>query len=137
MDDFIITTLDNPKLHDQITDKYLEIMTKESLFLKPKKCQFTQKTMEFLRYVINQGTIHVDPSKSHRLEGWNREHKSVREVQRTLGVLGYQHRFIPHFANITKPLTALLKKGVKFQWMDECQRAVDELITCITTNPIL
>jgi Reverse transcriptase (RNA-dependent DNA polymerase) len=40
MDDFIITTLDDQELHNQITDEYLEIMTKESLFLKPEKCQF-------------------------------------------------------------------------------------------------
>jgi disulfide oxidoreductase YuzD len=40
MDDFIIATPDDQTLHDQITDEYLEIMTKESLFLKPEKCQF-------------------------------------------------------------------------------------------------
>jgi Reverse transcriptase (RNA-dependent DNA polymerase) len=42
MDDFIIATPDDQKLHDQITDEYLEIMAKESLFLKPEKCQFAQ-----------------------------------------------------------------------------------------------
>jgi hypothetical protein len=53
MDDFIIATPDDQKLHDQITDEYLEIMAKESLFLKPEKCQFAQRTMEFLEYVID------------------------------------------------------------------------------------
>jgi hypothetical protein len=80
MDDFIIATPDDQKLHDQITDEYLEIMAKESLFLKPEKCQFAQRTMEFLGYVIDQGTIQVDPSKSHGLEHWNREHQNIREV---------------------------------------------------------
>jgi Reverse transcriptase (RNA-dependent DNA polymerase) len=80
MDDFIITTPDDQKLYDQITDKYLEIMAKESLFLKPEKCQFTQWTMEFLGYVIDQGTIWVDPSKSHGLEHWNREHQNICKV---------------------------------------------------------
>jgi hypothetical protein len=42
MDDFIIATPDDQELHNQITDEYLEIMAKESLFLKPKKCQFAQ-----------------------------------------------------------------------------------------------
>jgi Reverse transcriptase (RNA-dependent DNA polymerase) len=57
MDDFIIATPDDQKLHNQITNEYLEIMAKESLFLKPEKCQFAQQTMEFLGYVIDQGTI--------------------------------------------------------------------------------
>jgi hypothetical protein len=57
MDNFIIATLDDQKLHNQITNKYLEIMVKESLFLKLEKWQFAQRTMEFLGYVIDQGTI--------------------------------------------------------------------------------
>jgi Reverse transcriptase (RNA-dependent DNA polymerase) len=57
MDDFIIATPDDQKLHDQITDEYLEIMMKESLFLKPEKCQFAQRTMEFLGYIIDQDMI--------------------------------------------------------------------------------
>jgi hypothetical protein len=57
MDNFIIATLDDQKLHNQITDKYLKIMVKESLFLKLEKWQFAQRTMEFLGYVIDQGTI--------------------------------------------------------------------------------
>jgi hypothetical protein len=80
MDNFIIVMPNNKELHDQITDEYLEIMAKESLFLKPEKCQFAQRTMEFLGYVIDQGTIQVDPSKSHRLENWNREHQNICEV---------------------------------------------------------
>jgi Reverse transcriptase (RNA-dependent DNA polymerase) len=77
MNDFIIATPDNQKLHNQITKEYLEIMEKESLFLKSEKCQFTQRTIEFLGYIIDQGTIWVDPSKSHGLENWNREHQNV------------------------------------------------------------
>jgi hypothetical protein len=57
MDDFIIAMPDNQELYDQITDEYLDIMTKGSLFLKLEKCQFVQRTMEFLGYVIDQGTI--------------------------------------------------------------------------------
>jgi RNase H-like domain found in reverse transcriptase len=115
----------------------LEIITKESLFLKPEKCQFTQWTMEFLGYVIDQGTIWVDPSKSHGLKNWSREHRNVREVWRTLGVLGYQRRFIPRFMDIVRPLTNLLKKGVKFIWTPECKSAVDQLIESVITDPVL
>jgi hypothetical protein len=137
MDDFIIATPDDLRLHDQITREYLEIMSRESLFLKPKKCRFAERCLEFLGYIIDQGTIRVDPTKSHGLEQWSRKHTSVREVRRTLGVLGYQRRFIPNFANIARPLTDLLKKGVKFEWTAECRRAVDQLIGAVTKDPVL
>jgi RNase H-like domain found in reverse transcriptase len=51
--------------------------------------------------------------------------------------LGYQWPFIPGFAKIAKPLTDLLKKEQSFQWTEECTRAVDKLITIITSNPVL
>jgi Reverse transcriptase (RNA-dependent DNA polymerase) len=70
LDDFLIVTPDDPELHDQITKEYLEILEKESLFLKPEKCQFARKEIEFLGYVIDQGTICIDPSKKHGLADW-------------------------------------------------------------------
>jgi Reverse transcriptase (RNA-dependent DNA polymerase) len=57
MDDVIITTLDNQELHDQITSEFLATMKKESLFLKLEKCRFMERQVEFLGYVINQGTV--------------------------------------------------------------------------------
>jgi RNase H-like domain found in reverse transcriptase len=61
----------------------------------------------------------------------------VREVQRTLRVLGYQRRFIPQFADIARPLMSLLKKGVKFMWTPECWAAMDKLIKSVMMDPVL
>ncbi len=36
-----------------------------------------------------------------------------------------------------KPLTSLLKKGVKFIWDDMCRKALQTLIGCITKDPVL
>jgi Reverse transcriptase (RNA-dependent DNA polymerase) len=40
MDDVIIATPDDQELHDHINSKFLAVMKKESLFLKPEKCHF-------------------------------------------------------------------------------------------------
>ena len=63
--------------------------------------------------------------------------KTVKEVYSTLGILGYHHTFIPSFADITRPLLNLLKKGVPFIWTPECTAALNCLITLATTNPVL
>jgi Reverse transcriptase (RNA-dependent DNA polymerase)/RNase H-like domain found in reverse transcriptase len=137
LDDFFIVTPDNLALHNQITKEYLEILEKELLFLKPEKCQFAKKEIKFLGYVIDQSTIRIDPSKKHRLVDWPCQLKSVQEVHSTLGVLGYQQQSIPGFANVARPLTNLLRKMTKFKWMEECTRAVDQLIKAVTSDPIL
>jgi hypothetical protein len=54
-----------------------------------------------------------------------------------LGVLGYQHPFIPNFATIARPLTALLKKDNPFTWTPECTKALNTLIKVVTSSPVL
>ena len=46
---------------------------------------------------------------------------TVKEVQSVLGILGYQRPFIPHYADIARPLTTLTKKNSPFIWTSECR----------------
>ena len=42
--------------------------------------------------------------------------KSVDKTHQILGLLGYYMSFVPAFANITLPITNLLKKNTPFVW---------------------
>jgi hypothetical protein len=137
MDNIIIATPDNKKLHGEIVCKVLKVLRKELLFLKAKKCCFKQTEMEFLRYLITKGTIKIDPTKRHGLEEWPRVLKNVKEVHSMLGVLGYQWQFIANFSHLAHPLNELLKKNKKFEWTEECTQAVDALIKAVTSNLVL
>ena len=61
----------------------------------------------------------------------------MKEVRSVLGVLGYQQPFIPYYADIARPLTALTKKNTPFAWTPECCTALDTLITTVTGGPTL
>ncbi|CAL9019528.1 unnamed protein product, partial [Prunus brigantina] len=54
-----------------------------------------------------------------------------------LGLAGYYRRFVEGFSVIAAPLTRLTKKGVKFEWSDECEKSFTELKTRLTTAPVL
>ena len=43
-----------------------------------------------------------------------------RMIRSFLGLAGYYRRFIPDFSRIAKPMTELLKKGVKYDWSQKC-----------------
>jgi hypothetical protein len=137
MDDIIIATPDDKKLHKEIVCEVLKVLRRELLHLKAKKCRFEQTKMEFLGYLITKGTIMIDPTKRHGLEEWPRVLKSVKEVCSTLGVLGYQCQFIPNFSHLAHPLNKLLKKNKKFEWTEECTQSVNALIKAVTSNPVL
>jgi hypothetical protein len=54
-----------------------------------------------------------------------------------LGLAGYYRRFIPDFSRIAKPMTKLLKKGVKFVWSEACEKAFHTLRQHLTSAPML
>jgi len=78
----------------------------------------------------------VDPGKVQDVLDWEAP-TSVPEICSFLGLAGYYRRFIPEFSRIAKPMTELLKKGVKFYWSAQCEEAFQKLKTLLTSAPIL
>jgi hypothetical protein len=44
-----------------------------------------------------------------------------------MGLAGYYRRFVEGFSQIANPITTLQKKGVKFEWTNECEEAFVEM----------
>ena len=128
----LIATRNNLELHQQITDEVLDLFARESYFLRPSKCEFKQTCIEYLGLIVDGEKLTINPKKADGLHNWPRELKTVKEVRSVLGVLGYQRPFIPHYADIARPLTTLTKKAHPFQWTQECCEALDMLIKAVT-----
>jgi hypothetical protein len=137
MDDILIATPDDLPRHRQIVREVLEVMRKESFFLKAAKCEFEKRRVEYLGLILDGNTIKPDPVKVNGLKEWPRRLKTVTEVRSTLGLLNYHRAFVPGFSHIVKPLTQLLKKGIKFEWTETCTKALDRIINILTSEPVL
>jgi hypothetical protein len=106
------------------------------LYAKFSKCEFWLKSVKFLGHTISQDGISVDPSKVQEVMDWKLP-KSAHQIRSFLGLAGYYRRFIPDFSRITKPMTELLKKGVKFVWCEACEKAFHTLRQHLTSAPVL
>jgi hypothetical protein len=96
--------------------------TAGSSTLKFSKCEFWINEVPFLGHVISSEGIIVDPSKVRDILDWEPP-KFVHQVRSCLGLAGYYRRLIPNFSKISKPITELLKKGIKYVWSKECDEA--------------
>ena len=63
--------------------------------------------------------------------------KNQKDVRELLGMVGYYWKFINRFTDAARPMTKLTRKGVKFEWTDECQIGYDYLMICCTEALIL
>ena len=63
--------------------------------------------------------------------------KTPKEVKQFLGLIGYYCKFIPRFSDLARPLNALTRKIVSFEWTPVCQESFELLKTNLMTEPIL
>ena len=86
--------------------------------------------------MVTKDGISIDPGKVDVIENWRRPTIMI-EIRSFLGLASYYRRFIKGFSKIALPLTRLMRKGVKFEWSDECEHIFKELKDRLVTAPIL
>ncbi|GKC01531.1 putative reverse transcriptase domain-containing protein [Tanacetum coccineum] len=120
LDKFVIIFIDdiliysrNKKEHEEHLKAILELLKKEELYVKFSKCEFWLPKVQFLGHMIDSQGIHVDPAKIESIKDWASP-KTSTEIRQFLGLVRYYRRFIKGFSKITKPMTKLTQKKVKF-----------------------
>jgi hypothetical protein len=120
LDKFFMVFIDDILIYSKNLEdhaKHLHIVLQHlrdhHLYAKFSKCEFWLDTVKFLGHTISKDGISVDPSKVQEVMDW-KPPTSVHQIRSFLGLAGYYRRFIPDFSRIAKPMTELLKKGVKF-----------------------
>ena len=98
--------------------------------------RFWLKEVQFLGHIISKDGVSVDPSKIQDVLNWSTP-TTVPEIRSFLGLAGYYRRFVPEFSKVARPMTELLKKGVRFSWDDKCEQAFQTLRKLLTSAPVL
>jgi len=120
MDKFVVVFIDdiliyskNEEEHEQHLRIVLQRLRDHHFCAKFSKCKFWLDRVKFLGHTISSDGILVDPTMVQKVMDWESP-TSVHQICSFLGLAGYYRRFIPDFSKIAKPMTELLKKGVKF-----------------------
>src|SRR5271155_1579727 len=153
VDNFCIVYLDDilvfsktKEEHEQHLQQICDRLQQAELYAKPSKCQFFQKELEFLGFIISTTRIHMDPKRVQTIKEWeSHPPRSYRDLQVLLGFCNFYRRFIRHYSAIARPLTALLKgsqNGRKTgdfskEWRSQQQQAFLDLLGAFQTAPLL
>jgi len=99
--------------------------------------------------VVSADVVATDPDKTEVVKNWPKP-STLKDLRSFLGFASYYHRFVPHFAQRTKPLNELVsklyeggkhgrqrKKPVENNWNQECEKAFDSLKQVLTSPPVL
>ena len=63
--------------------------------------------------------------------------RSVKNMQKFLGLANYYRQFVKNFAKIAKPLHEMTRKETKWSWREKQQKAFEKLKKRFTMEPVL
>lgn len=119
IDDIVIFTVTFDE-HLILLREILMCAINNGVFLNVTKCTVLACRLELLGCVVSAEGIEPNPKKVEALlAGVAPTTKS--ELRSFLGMAGYMRRFIPYYAEVTYPLTQLLKLRAMWEWNAECQ----------------
>ena len=84
------------------------------------------KEIDFLGLVIEIDGIKIQEEKVLGVLEQPRS-KTVKDVQKFLGLANYYRQFVKDFAKIAKPLHKLVRKDKEWNWEEEQKKAFEEL----------
>ncbi len=114
----------------------LDKLEQNDLYLKPEKCDFEQKQIDYLGVIVGNGKLQMDPKKLKGVADWPKPNTPT-DIQKFLGFTGYYQYFIQGYSKIARPLLDLTKKAVIWHWGEAQQRTFEELKTRMCSRPVL
>ena len=117
---FVFVYIDDVLVFSQSLEEHLEhlclVIQKlqdAGLKLKPSKCQFVRKEVEYLGHVLTPDGLKTNLKLVESVANYPKPQNST-EAKQFLGLSSYYRRFIKEFSAIAQPLTALTRSGVAF-----------------------
>lgn len=114
----------------------LNRLERAGLTINVEKCKFFPQKLLYLGHILQQGHILPDRERVMALHHI-KPATTLVDMQRLLGLFGYYQTFIPHYAEITKPLTdalqGLTKPKAPIPWTSQMQNSVKQLLDALST----
>jgi len=134
----VLIYLDDILIHAATEDEFVRLfcdvidrLEKYGACLKLSKGEIARRRFDYLGHSFTNGTRSPLLKRVEVLQNVA-DATCVKDVQSILGMFNFYRLYIPNFADKAKPLTTLLKKGMKFLWGDEQRQAVKVMADCLS-----
>ena len=134
-DDLLVWGKDEES-HDRALRNGLERAREKGVKLKKQKCEIKTPEVVYIGDKITKDGVKPDESKIEAILNLPSP-QNKKDVERLLGMLTYQSKFIPNMSTLTEPLRVLLKQEVHWHWEEQQEKALNEVKKVLTSKPVL
>lgn len=122
--------------HVQHIDQLMTAIKEEGFRLKLLKCDFARNSVKYLGHILSTNKVQPINDNLRAIRDFERP-KNVKKLRSWLGKINFYHRFIQNPGERLEPLHALLKKNTRFKWSESCEKAFEDIKSCLCSSPIL
>ncbi|TFY75176.1 hypothetical protein EWM64_g8838 [Hericium alpestre] len=122
--------------HIEHLDRILEAVEKSGITLSPSKCHMFYNSIILLGHKVSRLGLSTHKSKVKTIFNMLRPTK-VADLRTFLGMAVYFSAFIPHYSSIAAPLFQLTRKGVRWNWSMDEERAFNAIKDSLVNAPVL
>ncbi|GFV49730.1 transposon Tf2-9 polyprotein [Trichonephila clavipes] len=134
--DDITVTGRNDQEHFERLELVLQRLEEYDLRVNKWKSEFFKKSVNYCGYTIDKFGLHKTQEKIDAITKVPVP-KTVSDLKSFLGLVNYYGKFIPNLSTRVALFNNLLKKGTKFLWTAECEKAFKALKQEIASDRIL
>ena len=133
VDDMLVKSLHENDHLDDLQETFGTLRS-YNMKLNPSKCVFGVMIGKFLGFMVSQRGIEVNLEKVRAIMELEPP-RTMKEVQSLNGKIAALNRFVSKAMDICLPFFRILRKS--FEWMDECQKAFEDLKKYLSSPPLL
>jgi ribonuclease HI len=142
-DKFVLIYLDDITVFSSSHELHLQHLRRTFLkcrrygiSLNPKKSNFALKEGKLLGHIVSADGVKIDPKRVEAIRNLSLP-RSKKDIQSFLGTINFVRRFIGNFAELTKHITAMLRKDSEIKWTEAARQSFNDIKEAITTAPVL
>lgn len=114
----------------------LSWLREANLTLKPSKCSFRARSIEFLGFIVEGGEIRSGEEKTKAITEYSSP-TVIHSMPRFVGLTGFFRRFVKDYATIAEPLTRLARKEAVYNWGELQEGSFRRLQSMLTSATVL
>ena len=124
--------------HLKSLEQVLQRLKIHNLTVQPSKCHFGFKSLEYLGFIIGEGNLKPVPDKLDAIINLDPPTK-VKPLRSFLGLVSFYRKFIHNLADMTAPMSDMLRKGVSepLKWSETAVHNFNKLKSCLLSEPVL
>ena len=133
--DDILIMEDSFEAHAKLVSKVLHSLASHGMKIKPSKCKWFEKEVDFLGHTISSKGLRKQDSYVKKVDEFPRP-GTVKELQQFLGLVNFQRKFVQDASIIQRPLSELTggKRNSKIEWTTERLEAFEKIKALMREN---